>query len=84
MATARLRPKVKGKMRSVRPRARAMHALPMAVTRSYERQRNVLHAFSFVDDITTDRINQGSNAIASVRLSVRLFVSTLPMEPTDR
>ena len=32
----------------------------------------------------TERISVGGNAIASVRLSVRPFVSTLSPEPTDR
>ena len=34
--------------------------------------------------VITDRINAAGNAIASVRLSVRLFVSNLSSEPTDR
>ena len=34
--------------------------------------------------LVTDRISERGNAIISVRLSVRLFVSTLSSEPTDR
>ena len=34
--------------------------------------------------VITNRISEGGNAIASIRLSVRLFVFTLSLESTDR
>ena len=44
--------------------------------------------YSVTNDIITDRISEGGNAIASARPFVRLpdrpFVSTLSSEPTDR